>query len=69
MKPQPDFEQWTDQNHVPYCGGLSGKNLEITTSSHRQNIFKMLWHNIARFVTPQHHSGIVSGAKKPGTIH
>ncbi len=69
MKPEPDFEQWTDQNHVPYCGMLSAKTPEFSTSSHRQNFFKMLWQSVTRWVAPSHTSGIVSGARKPGTLN
>ena len=65
MKAQPEFDQWTDQNHVPFCDMLRAKNSENSTSSHSRHRLSMLWQNIKGWWSHSTESGFTTAAKKP----
>jgi hypothetical protein len=62
-KIEPEWDQWTDQNHVPFCPGSHGKSQEITNTPRSKKSFSLLWHFIEKLFTPS--SKVRSGQSKP----
>jgi hypothetical protein len=53
-RPEPEFDQWTDQNHVPFCPGLT-RQIQKNSIAHTVKFnVKLMWHCVLRLfrVTP-----------------
>jgi hypothetical protein len=45
---EPEFDQWTDQNHLPYYPHFSTESHEITSSGSFRKGFNLLWHGVLK---------------------
>ena len=45
---EPEFDQWTDQNHIPYFPNFSSESHEITDTGTLRKSFNLLWHGVLK---------------------
>gem|GEM_PF-5800260 len=45
---EPEFDQWTDQNHVPYCPRTSVESQRISSVPFGRRSFNLIWHGVLK---------------------
>jgi hypothetical protein len=45
---EPEFDQWTDQNHVPYCPSGGTEIPANSTHRHFRDSFNLIWHGVLK---------------------
>lgn len=59
----PEFDQWTDQNHVPYCPATAGQSQEISNAAPAKHGLNMLWHSVRKLFGHSHAVGHINRKK------
>jgi hypothetical protein len=61
---EPDFAQWTDQNHMPFLNQVLAQSQNNSNNQPAAHGFNMLWRNVLKFFN---HSRTGGSARKSGT--
>ena len=61
---EPEFDQWTDQNHVPYCPSSDAESQGKSDNRSFRDSFKLIWHCVLKLFG---HSQSPGGAKRNST--
>jgi len=61
---EPEFDQWTDQNHMPYCPSSGAESQGISSHPSFRLSFKLIWHGVLKLFG---HSQSPVGAKRNST--
>jgi hypothetical protein len=48
-KREPEFDQWTDQNHVPFRPALFTESQRNSSAEFTRRGLNLLWHNVLKF--------------------
>lgn len=60
-RPEPEFDQWTDQNHVPYRPDSESETQMISNGGSLKHSFNLIWHGVLKMFK---HSQSLDVAKK-----
>jgi hypothetical protein len=58
-KSEPEFDQWTDQNHVPYFPVSGRERQKYSEIPPLRRNFNMLWHSIQKIFGHPHKTELV----------
>jgi hypothetical protein len=45
---EPEFDQWTDQNHLPFCPISGTESQNISSNRSFRKSFKLIWHGVLK---------------------
>jgi hypothetical protein len=62
---EPDFSEWTDQNHVPFLQQIAAQSQNKSGSQTRSHGLNMLWHNVLKFFSHPTRGGSVKKRTMP----
>lgn len=65
---EPEFDQWTDQNHMPYVPGMGRESQKLSSPPALPKRLNLLWHGILRFLGLSEERGSASRRQMPTTL-
>ncbi len=65
---EPEFDQWTDQNHVPYFPNPQAESQRNTSAPHLNKGLNLLWHSILKLFGLSQTDGSVAHKHAPSSL-